>query len=354
MSLKNILQSAFKHVHMGVVIEGKSCEIYTTIMKKDHLVKHEKRLFELKNDKLTNEITAYIKKYQDTYTYFYLATTLASINQGAIAGCDDETYHRMHIDTKNIVRVCIDGLWSVYSSQFDVDNTRLFFEPIGGLDYIFPMESVIHFLQHDLGREGTNLYILNNRSTATIAIFDGPQLLYSSHFIFAEDEEEELTLPQEEDEIDQLIDNEGEEGGDESVEEIVELDNLGGDLDNLDQIEDLDNFVADADNLTFEDVDTLEEEEFDEDVAPEMEPRDETSIKRDLLLYNFVKNSIEDYYKNDYYHSKFLERAVVFDTLGGSHSLNKYLRDELMIEGEIKNHDLAQVISLMSVKETGS
>ena len=92
------------------------------------------------------------------------------------------------------------------------------------------------------------------------------------------------------------------------------------------------------------------EEFLQEEAAADAE--EDVDMKKDLLLFNFMKNSLEEFYRNEHYDSRFITEAVVLDTYQGSKSLSKYLKDELFIDNRIEPIDLAEISCKLSYLES--
>lgn len=339
------LRSLMKNVHIAMVLEGKYCEISTRVLKNGKVVSKETRKFELNGDALTEEAIVYLNRYEKNHAYCFLSTLLDTINQGAVSQCSEERLVHLDIDPKSTTRLCLNDSWTVYSNIYDLEEVQERFEAVGGVDYIFPMASVVDFLRRKDPREGTVMYLLNNQYSAAMGIFRGDDLLYGAHFIFNETEEE-LEIEEGEDATDKMI----EEGLDDEMEEVVELDNIN-ELDDLDQLEDLDNFSMDGEGAAFDDVEGFEGEEMDLETPVGNEEQDGLSLRKDLLLFEFMKNSLEEFYKNDRYEGEFVEECVIYDTYGGSGGLQKYLFEDLGINAAMMKVDLPEVVCDLSVRE---
>jgi len=72
---------------------------------------------------------------------------------------------------------------------------------------------------------------------------------------------------------------------------------------------------------------------------------------RDLLVYKYLKSSLEEYYHNPLYKSTFLEEIVIFDDYEISSELIRQLEDELMMDVEIHKVDVVDRMCDIAIEE---
>lgn len=354
-TIKNIALTYIKRVHISIVHDDRKYYITSRFVGKNGS-ESESKVYDVVGDKMPPIMVKYLRGIQKKHPYSYVSTILSTINAGAIHACDEEAYQKMHIETDSIVKVCVDKSWSAYSSVYAIDEVKHFYEDAGGIDYIFPQEIIVKHLLSDEVVEGQCIYIMTAGSFAVVTVFSENGLLYSAHFIYKE-EEEAMGLEDEIDEMDEVSDmiEETQKDSDE-IEEVLQLEDIDdndlfdGGLEDLDELEDIE-------SPEFDDIDTLEEPE--DDLALEEEETIEDAIglsKKDQLLCEFLHNSIEDFYKNSFYKSEFIQRAKIFDGCHGDQStgevLNRYIKDELMLESEIEKIDLGDVLCDISLMES--
>jgi hypothetical protein len=363
-SIKKALFPTLKIAYVGIAAEGGKAHLITRVLKNRKVIKEEKREFELPGGHPTSQMLDYLYRTNRQYTYTYTATLLSSINQGAVPSCDESFFHKLGIDTHNIVTVTKENRWSIYASELDIEEIQGRYEPIDGLDFIFPSEALIDFLHHkstlrrNHEKDEAFLYLLYEKSAATLVIYVGEILTYSSHFVF--DEEEEELIEDESDDVSDLLESDGLDEGD-IQEEIVELDTIG-DQDDLGGIEDLDDFIAGDDTFSLDDFEQSSEEagpqegEVDDgDLADDsfFEEDSESNLKRDMLLFNFIKNSVHDFYHNEHFESSFITHAEIYDTHGGGRGLGRFLKEELYIETATHELNLSEAICDLAISEAG-
>ena len=280
------------------------------------------KIYDVSGDKMPPIMVKYLNNLQKRHSHTYVSTFLSTINAGSIHSCDDHEYHRMHIETNSIVKVCVDNQWSAYSSIYAIEELKSFFKDAGGIDYIFPQEIALKYLQASAPAiEGQQLYIITTSSYAVVTVFSEEGLLYSAHFIYKEDEDE-MALDEEidsMDDVDDVIKEADKES--EEIEEVLQLEDIDdndifdGGLDDLDDLDDLE--APELDEI--ESFDEGEEEELE--LEPEEEEGEALFTRKDQLLCEFLHNSVEDFYKNSFYKSEFIKKARVYDgSRNGNHA----------------------------------
>ena len=180
-------------------------------------------------------------------------------------------------------------------------------------------------------------------------------MYFSTHFIYSDDEEDvsldDDTVNQTE-EVDDLIKDTDKENAD--MQEVLDLENIDNvstvddtTLENLDELDNLD------DINNFNELDSLDDLDHDEDLDKKADENVFLS-KKEQLMCDFIKNSIEDFYKNELYKSEFLHSAQIFDATKENNmakNLNNYISNELFLECETKEIDLCEVINQISILE---
>lgn len=353
--IKKRLIQYIKKVHVAITFDDGKYYIKTKIISNNDVTTEDK-VYDQVGQKMPPIMIKYLNNIQKKYSYAYTSTLLSTINAGSIHGCDDEAYQKMHIETDSIHKVCIDNQWSAYSSTYAIDEVKHFFADVGGIDFVFPQEVVIrHLLQNEM-IEGQNIYIVTTGSYAIVTVFSQDGLLYSSHFIYKEDEED-IGLDDGMggmDEMNDLIEDTEKES--EEIEEVLQLEDIDdndifdGGLEDLDELDDIDSH-------DFDEMESGHDDMTEEDLELDDEGGDEALFtKKDQLLCEFLHNSIEDFYKNSFYKSEFVKQAKIYDAckpgVKTGEMLNQYIHDELMLECDLEKIDLGDVLTEISIMES--
>ncbi|MGE4295617.1 MAG: hypothetical protein AB7E49_07950 [Campylobacterales bacterium] len=353
-TFKSLLFPFLRIAHVGIAVAGNKANLLTRTYQNRRVVKEERREFDMIGGHPSQMMFDYLQKVEKSHTYAYVATALSSINQGAIPSCDKAFFKKLHVDTENILTLCRDESWSIYGSLFDIEEILRNYEPVEGLDFVFPTESIVDHLRNKFSPQiapgEAVAFLLYDRASATLCVYQGGVMSYSSHFVF--DEDEEGLIEEDQTDVSDLLDDALDEN--DIQEEIVELDSIG-DGDDLDSIEDLNDFIASDDSLNFDSAQTgdtasdaglsakADDSFFDE------EPQ--SNLRRDMLLFNFIKNSINDFYKNENFESSFITRSVIFDTHDGAKGIGRFLKEELYIESVLYDADMSLSVCELSVLE---
>jgi hypothetical protein len=333
--------------YAGIYSSGKKANLLTRIYQNRKLVKEERREFETPNGVPSGAMFEYLQRLEKRCAFVYSATALSSINQGALPSCDPAFFREMHIETDNISTVYIDDKWSIYASVFDIEEIQKKYDPIDGLDYVFPTEALIdyyrRYIKIEIDKNAAFAFLLYAKTSATLAIYQNDLIMYSSHIIFDEEDGED-TNPQND-----MADFFDETLNDEAIEaNAAELNNIS---DDFNSIEDLNDFIASDDPAS---LDAPSETKLDGDAAPELDLNEDAprfNIRRDMLLFNFLKNSFNAYYKNEHFASAFISSAAILEAFEGAKSAVDFLKKELCIEGKIYPIDIGATICKMAYEE---
>jgi hypothetical protein len=181
------------------------------------------------------------------------------------------------------------------------------------------------------------LYILLEDNYITVCVFDNSKLLFGDHIDMDHgDDNEEL-----------LIDDSNEEDIDLDLEGSIDLD----DIDAMSDIEGLDDFgdIEDLDSIDEIDefAETEDEEEFaDEDDEPSVD--DGSGFNEDYQRFSLIQSSINRFYKDSRYDSKFVESVYIADAIGVSGDLKRYLEEEMFLSVFVRHLDLGAEVCEMA------
>lgn len=349
--IKKLLFPVLKIAYLGVVVNGKKVHIHTKHIMNDRLIKEEKREFEYINNKPSQTMIEYLERVDRTTTYFYTAIALNSINQGAVPSVDLDFFAKLGIDTENIQTISKSNDWSIYGSKYDIEAIQKTYDQVDGVDFIFPTESIIDFVKEKekIAADETTAFLLYDLNNIALTIYHKNILVYSSHFVF--DDEETILSSEETSDVSDLLDDVL--GGNDILEEIVELDNIN---DDFDSIEDLNDFVATDGELGFGDstnFDSLDTQEKSADSYSFLDEETQGDLRKDLELLNFVKSSINDFYKNENLESSFVSKVVILDSHDAAKGVARFIKEELYIDNMIVDIDIAKTVCDMAISEVG-
>lgn len=348
MSLRRMIQKKFQNLFVAVVLTDSTCHIRCKVVQDGAIRKTFDKVLTGKYnaDTLDSSIENYLISLQEEYRFVYIAFMLNVMGQGAIEGSGNESFRKHNVDSNNVHAVTINKQWSAYASFIEIKWVKNLFSETG-IDLVYsPFIILNDLIISQKLRSKPTLYLLNCQDFFISAVFHETKLHFGAFFrtqsdtLFTqtnevsdwenEHEEESITNLGEMPELD--VDDEEDEG----------LSNLR-DLEDIDELHHVDSFsdLDDAKTLGhFKGFNSVKEED--------------TSLElygRDLLVYKYLKSSLEEYYHNPLYHGEFIEEIIIFDAFEMSSDLIHQLEDELMMDVEIHKVDIADRVCDMAIKE---
>ncbi len=341
------LESLYIKAFISIVVDKQGTTIYVQTYKKEKLHASYEEHFDAFG--LDEKMLEYIHNFTKETPFFYIAYLDNSTQQGALPTCLKSEMSRYH-DLSESEYKCYDKKWTYYTSKTDLYELERMYEKVG-LDFIFsPFTLVAHFFKDKL-KEYFAGYILVQEDLITLSVFENETLLYAESIVVENYVPEEiLEEPALEDEEDLDIVEEIEEGIDlDDITAIDELDSLDdfGDIADLDSLDDIDNFAQE------EDI----EEEFNEEVNAITQEQETASAEKDLVStedyqrFTLIQESINRYYHDDRYESKFLETLYIADGVGVSSMLKQYFEEEMFLSVYVRSIDIPQELSQLAYKE---
>ena len=336
-----IIEALYLKIFVNIVVNHTTSTVYIEVCNKKGVLSSVSEEFNTTtiNDKMFNFINSYIK---DT-PYFYITILDSSLYQGALSSCEN-SYISNFIEVDNYKLICYKKRYSFYTSK---DSIKQFYKDYSrvGIDFIFsPFLIISHFFKDKIDSH-LALFILIEESYLSLAIFDNSNLLYASHLNMSDDilddnldiEDEELNLDEEDDGIDL-----------EEIDALDELDSLDGlddfgDIEDLDAIDDIDEF---SDARDFEE-ELQEDAESDDEITNE----ENENFGVDYNRYSMIQSSLNNFYQDDKYDSKFIETVYIADGVGVSSDLKKYLEEELFLSVYVRQLDIAMELCELAKNE---
>jgi len=308
---------------ISIIKDGDSCDVCVKVVKNKKEIGSESKRFSMETKESSKLLYEFISHQYEKYKIVYTASVINSINQGGVPGCNKQSFQKYEIDTTNATVICVEQAWSIFASNYDIENTKKDYEELGGLDCLFSSIVILkRFFASELGSAPT-LCILKQKTSATIAILTNNNLLFSSYVILKTE-----PAPQEsEKKQDDKIFGE-EEGLDE--ERLVDLDDIALEL-------------HDDAGMDFASVDdTLEEANAGMSIE---------SLGSDLRILEFVKTALTQFYKNDMYEPVFIEKIALADPYFESSDIKNLLENELMMIVEHKKIELCEITAALAIEE---
>ena len=358
MGIRTVLQKKFQNLFVAIVLSETECVLRCKVLKDGAIQKTFTKTFTLSSplEALDKALENYLISLQDEYQFVYMAFLLSSLGQGAIEGSGNASFTKHNVDLQNVHHVTMFNQWSAYASYIEIKWAKNFFSEVG-LDLIYsPFILLSDFVVSQKLKSKSTCYILNCQDFFILAIFEEKKLHFGAFFKTQSDisfthnndsndweneqeEEDIVTLA----EMPEITDTEEEQDthDHEGIEELSEFGELG-DLEDIDDLRSTDSF-ADIDDKAIVHFKKMEDVK-EEDMSLEL-------YGRDLLVYKYLKSSLEEYYHNPLYVSEFIDEIIIFDGYEISSDLIHQLEDELMMDVEIHKVDIADRVCDIAIKE---
>jgi len=362
---------------VSVWIDSRSCTVMLEVLRKDELIHEEKKHFRSFGNEIPIEAQRLIFGYQEHYRYCHVGTLFKGSNQGALPACKKSEYEQFGVKLEDIIIIPVEDKWSFYAYGSDMVSTKSRYDKSGGIDYIFSPFFLLHNIYNGTFIDNTKLYLLIQKSSITISIYREGMLLYSSFFILEtptelidhgsegseddengdniedlidESEEESKETAQKKDKSESL-DDEGEEST-QNLDELVSLDEEFediGELEELDDEEKIEEFQEESEQQV--EQQKSEESKHEEDnITNSLD-----DLNRGMNIINFVKSSMSDFYKNELYASEFIEDVEIADSTEVSSDVLDYIKDELLLNVNIKTIDInSEICKAIKVEIKGA
>jgi hypothetical protein len=347
MSLRTVIQKKFQNLFVAVILNESESILRCKVLKDGVIKKTFTKTFTQTqpSDALESSVENYLIALHDEYAFVYIAFFLGTMGQGAIEGMGKSAFSKHNVDMDNVFHVPMNKQWSAYASYIEIKWAKNLFSEVG-LDLIFSPFMVLNdFVVSQKLKNKPTCYLLNAEDCFCVAIMDGKNLHFGAFFKTQSDATFSNNA--------QVSDweNEEKEEGITALGDITELndeydhDDLSdlGELGDIDEFKSVDSF-SDVDEPKslghFKGLDTIREED--------------TSLElygRDLLVYKYLKSSLEEYYHNPVYESAFIEEIIIFDGYEISSDLIRQLEDELMMDVEIHKVDISDRVCDIAIKE---
>lgn len=351
-----ILTRLFSKVHIAVYIEETECHILVQVVNGNTIKLQETKKFFLEKDIFSDTMNKYLLKWQSKYNLVYVSTLLSGLNQGASESCTKNQLVKIGVPINNVEVRCINNSWQTYADVEDIAYTRKLFD-ICGIDLMYNTFSLMYFyFKKDI--KNNVLYILYRKTSLSLVVYKNSSVIFSAFFILHKEEDGIF-----ENAMDHIKDDE-----DDEEDEIV----MG--VSNSKPKNDEELMFFEDEELDLDDLeDTTPKPKAPKKEEKKPEPKQEVVVKKDKSkqpiqqpqnielstikgdrLFNLIKDSLDEFYKNSIYSSEFISRIVLADAQGLPSDIISYLNEELMIDVDHKIVNLAEVLANISKEEVGN
>ena len=344
------LRRYFSNLFVALVIEDGTCRLLGRVIKNGRTTKTMEAVFENQDtDRIDEKIVEYLKNKEKEYHGMYVSLLLDSMGQGAIPGIEATDFERYSIDLKHVNHFKMPGNWSIYASYIDVKWVSGMFDFIG-LDLLYsPFVMLYKCIEKQGFKERTTLYVYNHQDSFTVAIFKEQKLLFGAFFKTAT---QDTSMDGAEEEMMDNWEGVEEEKG---VENLIELDEMEDEeefhsLDDLESLDSVEEMVS-LDDTASHTFDEGPMGNMDEDLLLDNAESSMALFGRDMIVYKYLKSSIEEFYKNPLYASDFVEDVMIFDNHEMSHTMLGILESELMMRVRVEKVKTLDIMCDLAIKD---
>lgn len=328
--ISRFLEALYTKVFINIVVENSRTNIYIEVCSKDDVLKIANKVFDTVS--MNSKIFEFIKSYSKESPFYYISILDKSSAQGAIPTCTSSEMGK-YFDIAASKYKCYSKSWAYYTSEYDLEALKHEYRSVG-LDFIFsPYVLVANFFKDKISTT-LAMFVLIEENYLSLAVFDNSKLLYAEYLDMQHKEDEdtlmiETSLDDDEDEMLFGLDDSG--GID--LEEIEIDDDHSIELDDFSDIEDLDS------------GDTIDEFSEEQDIKEIINKEKDTDISsgfnEDYQRFSLIQSSLNTFYRDAKYDSKFIETIYIADGVGISSDLKSYFEEEMFLNVYVRKIDIA-------------
>ncbi|MEN8304117.1 MAG: hypothetical protein ABFQ64_08595 [Campylobacterota bacterium] len=335
--LGKFFESLYLKVFVNIVVKNSTSDVYIELCSKNGVIDNVEDSFN--TTKMSEDMLEFISSYTRESPFSYVSLLDMSESQGAIPTCSKNRLSYYH-DVSASEYKCHDKKWTYYTSKSDLYDIERRYKDTG-VDFVFSPFSVLANFFKDKVDSHHAMYILVQEGFVSIAVFDNSKLLFAQHLDMENIMESDDLLI---DDSDDILD----------VEDGIDLE----DIDVVDSDEALEDFsdIEDLDSL--EEIDEFSdhkdvEEEFYHKESSELADDEESGFNEDYQRFSLIQSSINRFYKDDKFDSKFIENVYIADSVGVSSDLKRYLEEEMFLSVYIRHLELGVEVSELAREEVG-
>ena len=335
--LGKFFESLYLKVFVNIVVKNSTTDVYIELCSSKGVIDNAEDSFN--TTKMSKEMLEFITSYTRESPFSYFSLLDMSPSQGAIPTCSKNKLS-YYYDISASEYKCHDKKWTYYTSKSDLYDIEKRYKDIG-IDFVFSPFSILVNFFNDKVDSHHAMYILVQEGFLSLCVFDNSELLFAQHLDMEKITESDDLLMDDADDILDLDD-----GIDlEDIDVMDAEDSLEdfGDIEDLDSLEEIDEFSENKD---------VEEEFYHEEDA-ELAPSDESGFNEDYQRFSLIQSSINHFYKDDKYESKFIENVYIADGVGISSDLKRYLEEEMFLSVYVRHLELGAEVSELARIEVG-
>lgn len=322
--INKLFESIYSRVFVAIVVERSKSVVYIHISSKKHTPKNYHKSFDTTD--LGPKMQEYIDSFIGESPFSYICILDYSQGQGSIPTCATKEISVFGNFSASRI-MCHKNGWAYHTTVAAIEDIKKTYKSIG-VDFIFSPFSILSAFFKDKIETHLGLFILLEDNYITLGVFDNTKLLFGEHLDVEHDDSQEdmlIDTPDTEMALDSSIDLE-------DIEAITDIDDFG-DIEDLDSMDEIDEFAnsLDGDNAFIDEDDDLL-------------VQDPSSFNEDYQRFIAIQNSVNRFYKDSKYQSKFIETVYIADAIGVSPDLKTYLEEEMFLSVFVRHIDLGSEI----------
>jgi hypothetical protein len=318
--ITKLLEGLYTKIFVNIIIGNLQSIVYIEICSNKEVLKSFRKNFE--TSAITPKMQDYIESYIKESPFFYISVLDKSRYQGAVPTCNVNEMSKF-CDVNSIEYRCFSKDWAYYTSEYDLEAIKLEYRNIG-VDFVFSPFVILANFFKDKIETTLSMFVLVEDNYLSFTVFENSKLLYAKYLDMEHHKDDENLLMDSADEI-----SFGMDGID--LEEIS-LENDSMTFDDFADIEELD------------EGDTLDEFSEAKETKPVIVKEVDIShdgFNEDYQRFSLIKSSLNSFYKDSKYDSKFIETIYIADGVGVSGDLKSYLEEEMFLNVYVRKIDLA-------------
>ena len=335
--LGKFFESLYLKVFVNIVVKNSTTDVYIELCSSKGVIDNVEDSFS--TIKMSEEMLDFISSYTRESPFSYVSLLDMSESQGAIPTCSKNRLS-YYYDVSASEYKCHDKKWTYYTSKSDLYDIERRYKDTG-VDFVFSPFSILASFFKDKVNSHHAMYILVQEGFVSLAVFDNSELLFAQHLDMEKITESDDLLMDESDDILDLEDGIDLEDidvmdGDDSLEDF-------SDIEDLDSLEEIDEFSENKDV----------EEEFYHEEGAELAESEEDGFNEDYQRFTLIQSSMNHFYKDDKFESKFIENVYIADGVGISSDLKRYLEEEMFLSVYVRHIELGAEVSELARAEVG-
>ncbi len=288
----------YQKVIISVDIDVQTCKVKVAHHKNPN--NNEEKSFKTVNGDLPIEAAKYIRYFQNRFPFTYIATMARVQKQGLINGNKLKKFEEFSLNPSALTIMLVNRKWFAYIDKEEMSHFKSKFSKIRGVDFIFsPFCLVFEKIKSRLDST-KKLYILQEVGACTLLIADIDGVYFGNYMVF---EQNNLELTQEA------------EGSDDEVVKFEAISEIN-------------------ENIIIKDFERGEE----------VTQSNLSDLNIANTMINIIKETLNNFYKDERYASDFIEELLILDAFGISDYAITHLTNNIMLETQFLRVDVCSEI----------